>query len=271
MPRIRTVKPQYWSTPDPPSRDARLLYVAMWNWADDEGVGTAAPKELGAFAFPHDEDLTPGDIRELLREISRSFHCVFYEVGGRPYYCVENFDEHQVINKPTPSKRPKPSEAERFLYQQECTTPVVLPEPSPETTGPEHRNTGTQEPLLPTVGLGGAGGELVCAKPATPARGCRLPEDWLPDVKVRVAMQEEFPWLDLRYEHEKFCDYWHAKAGANATKRDWNATWRNWMRTQVQRGDAKRLDAPRAAARGGADEKAADWQRLKQERRARGA
>jgi hypothetical protein len=144
MPRIRTVKPQYWSTPNPPSRDARLLYVAMWNWADDEGIGTAAPKELGAFAFPYDEDLTPGDIRELLREISRSFHCLFYEVAGRPYYSIENFLDHQVINKPTPSKRPKPAQAERWLYQQE----VGLPEDYGSTTGTgskERRNTGTQD------------------------------------------------------------------------------------------------------------------------------
>jgi hypothetical protein len=146
MPRIRTVKPQYWSTPEPPSRDARLLYVAMWNWADDEGVGTAAPKELGAFAFPYDEDLTPGDIRELLREISRSFHCIFYEVAGRPYYCIENFLDHQVINKPTPSKRPKPSQAEKLLYQDERSSTGELPEVSRSTTGTgtqEHRNTGS--------------------------------------------------------------------------------------------------------------------------------
>ncbi|MCA1440457.1 hypothetical protein I6F07_09570 [Ensifer sp. IC4062] len=31
-------------------------------------------------------------------------------------------------------------------------------------------------------------------------------------------------------EFEKFRDYWCAKAGREATKLDWQATWRNWIR-----------------------------------------
>ena len=35
-------------------------------------------------------------------------------------------------------------------------------------------------------------------------------------------------WLDAQLAG--FCDYWHAKAGAQAVKLDWDATWRNWLR-----------------------------------------
>ena len=35
---------------------------------------------------------------------------------------------------------------------------------------------------------------------------------------------------DVRREAECFADYWHAKAGADARKADWLATWRNWVR-----------------------------------------
>lgn len=31
-----------------------------------------------------------------------------------------------------------------------------------------------------------------------------------------------------------FCDYWLAKTGAGATKRDWPATWRNWCRKAAE-------------------------------------
>lgn len=133
MPRIRTVKPQYWSTPEPPSRDARLLYVAMWNWADDEGVGTANPKELAAFAFPYDDDMGSREVQGLLTEIAVSFECVFYTVGGRPYYCIQNFRDHQVINRPTASKLPKPDQAEKWLYQQEVSDHGELTESAVNT------------------------------------------------------------------------------------------------------------------------------------------
>jgi hypothetical protein len=29
--------------------------------------------------------------------------------------------------------------------------------------------------------------------------------------------------------HEQFLNYWHAKAGKDASKLDWVLTWRNWM------------------------------------------
>ena len=43
----------------------------------------------------------------------------------------------------------------------------------------------------------------------------------------------EFPaWTadTVRLEAAKFSDFWHAKAGKDAVKLDWCATWRNWCR-----------------------------------------
>ena len=34
----------------------------------------------------------------------------------------------------------------------------------------------------------------------------------------------------VRSEADKFRDHWHGKAGRDATKADWQATWRNWCR-----------------------------------------
>lgn len=35
-------------------------------------------------------------------------------------------------------------------------------------------------------------------------------------------------------ELAKFRDFWTAKTGADATKADWQATWRNWVRRAVE-------------------------------------
>lgn len=113
MARIRTIKPEFWSSPDTAACEdpwARLLYVAMWNWADDAGRGTAIPKELAGFAFPNDEKIDSADIRRMLGEIRRAFGVVFYTVGGRPYYAIPSWEKHQKIDKRSGPKYPAPEE-----------------------------------------------------------------------------------------------------------------------------------------------------------------
>lgn len=62
-------------------------------------------------------------------------------------------------------------------------------------------------------------------------RGCRLPEDWVLSKELGDwALSEGWPEETVRLEAEKFRDYWHSATGRNATKLDWAATWRNWMR-----------------------------------------
>lgn len=63
-------------------------------------------------------------------------------------------------------------------------------------------------------------------------RASRLSEDWAPSVE-----QEEYArnlGLDPRAVAEEFRDYWIAKAGPDALKADWSATWRNWCRRQAK-------------------------------------
>lgn len=61
-------------------------------------------------------------------------------------------------------------------------------------------------------------------------RGQRLPESWMPTQKTIDDMRAECPTVDLKAEHRKFTDYWKAKTGKDATKLDWDATFRNWIR-----------------------------------------
>lgn len=73
------------------------------------------------------------------------------------------------------------------------------------------------------------------AAPPAPAqrRGSRLPADWEPSEADHAFAID----LGLRPARiaAQFRDYWHAKAGAQATKLDWSATWRNWCRREADR------------------------------------
>jgi Helix-turn-helix domain len=73
---------------------------------------------------------------------------------------------------------------------------------------------------------------------ARTAKATRIPDDFFPTPEMQEWFKNEgfdraIP--NPRQEHEKFCDYWRAKAGPLATKKDWPATWRNWMRTTAER------------------------------------
>lgn len=62
-------------------------------------------------------------------------------------------------------------------------------------------------------------------------RGTRLPDDWfLPREWGEWAVSQGHDPEAVRAEAEKFKDYWISVSGQRGTKRDWLATWRNWMR-----------------------------------------
>lgn len=71
---------------------------------------------------------------------------------------------------------------------------------------------------------------------SAPKRATRIPNDWKPSAAVVQQMRDQGVSDFLaRQELPKFVDYWTAKSGQSATKTDWDATWRNWLRTAQER------------------------------------
>lgn len=104
--RIRTLKPDFWTNEKMAgiSPLARLLAIALLNWADDEGYFLAAPAQIRGAVFPFHDD-------------SRSIHGALTELeklnyiqirinpeDGRKYGHILHFLKHQVVNRPYPSK-----------------------------------------------------------------------------------------------------------------------------------------------------------------------
>ena len=77
------------------------------------------------------------------------------------------------------------------------------------------------------------------AKRTTTDRGSRLSITELPDDWKAFAEQEE-PDLDPKRLFENFKDYWNGLSGAKAIKKDWTATWRNFVRSFHNAEDWKR-------------------------------
>ena len=113
MPRIRTVKPEFWEDEllGVMPRDARLLFIATFNMADDEGILRWTPAYIKAQAFMYDDDLGPKEVDQLMQCLTDT-GLVFPFIGGvakQQMAVVVNFRKHQRINRPQKSKLPPPS------------------------------------------------------------------------------------------------------------------------------------------------------------------
>lgn len=106
MARIRTIKPEFWTDEKivELSAFARLLFIGIWNFCDDEGRMPYSPKRMKMQIFPSD-DL---DCQVLADELARTGQIIVYQVAGKWYLQVVNFDRHQKIDKRGKSKLPPP-------------------------------------------------------------------------------------------------------------------------------------------------------------------
>ena len=61
--------------------------------------------------------------------------------------------------------------------------------------------------------------------------GSRLAQDWVLLKTWGDWAQKERPDIDVRKVAEQFKDHWIAQPGQRGVKLDWQATWRNWVRS----------------------------------------
>jgi uncharacterized protein YdaU (DUF1376 family) len=65
-------------------------------------------------------------------------------------------------------------------------------------------------------------------------RGTRLPTDWVLPDSWKAWAEVERQDLNIRTVADSFKDFWISKPGAGGVKLNWEATWRNWVRSQKQ-------------------------------------
>jgi len=117
MARIRTVKPEFWTSEQivECSIEARLLFIGLWNFSDDAGIHPASTRRLKMEVFPAD-DYTSSSIRRMLDELIRQDLIFEYQVDKDVFLKVTGWI-HQKIDKPT-YKYPKPEEGNRLALDE---------------------------------------------------------------------------------------------------------------------------------------------------------
>lgn len=107
MSRIRSIKPEFWQD-EKLARvpvAARLLFIGLWNIADDEGRLRGSPLFIRAQVFPYDADI---DVEAALSQLA-NINCIDrFAVDGESYIQVCNFAKHQKIDVRRKSLLPAP-------------------------------------------------------------------------------------------------------------------------------------------------------------------
>lgn len=145
MARIRTIKPDFWTDEKVVelSAFARLLFIGLWNFADDEGRMEYSPKRIKMQILPADS----AEIPRLMEELSALGLIAIYSVENIDYLQIAGFAKHQKVDKRSPSRHPPPADSRRVPPTEgkgrewngregKETTPAVPIETTPDSETP---------------------------------------------------------------------------------------------------------------------------------------
>ena len=116
--RIRSIKPEFWRSRDIANLnwDARLVFIGLWSYVDDNGVGKDIDYDIIGDLFAADLIKDP---RETVARVSRALASLSeagliyrYEFDGTPYLEIATWSRHQRIDKPGKSRYPSHEMAE---------------------------------------------------------------------------------------------------------------------------------------------------------------
>lgn len=258
MARIRSIKPEAFQSESLSrvSLEAERTMFGLSTQADDRGRINDKPAQLNGFLWAMRGNHSADDLEAELKELeSEDMVCRYTGCDGRRYLHLVRWDDHQAINRPSPSRLPR---CPVHLISSNGTAEMCARHegacPLPGTSVSTHEHLSEASTL--DLGSGsrimdlGSGSRSEHAQaradsPGTTSRGTRIPADFAITPEMATWARTETPTVDTRLELAKFIDYWRSATGQRATKRDWEATWRNWLRRAA---DSQPRASPSAAS-----------------------
>ena len=119
--RIRSIKPEFWQSEDIavlPIED-RLLFIGLWSYVDDNGVGRDQPVSICTSLFAGDFVASPAEtlarVAGGLQNLATHGRITRYTVGGASFIAVTNWKRHQKIDRPNKPRLPEADHPEAVL------------------------------------------------------------------------------------------------------------------------------------------------------------
>jgi hypothetical protein len=112
--RIRSIKPEFFTSEAIAALplSARLTFIGLWTYVDDNGVGLDNELLITAAIWPLERDNleTLSRTREDLASLSRDGLVSRYRDSRKSYVYVTSWDEHQKVDHPRKPRYPRPGE-----------------------------------------------------------------------------------------------------------------------------------------------------------------
>ena len=159
--RIRSIKPEFYRSDDISvlAWEERLLFIGLWSYVDDNGVGMDRLASITADLFSgdieRDSSETFARVSRGLQTLSEAGRITRYTVDGKKYLHITNWAKHQRIDKPNKERYPLPTCDDAEIVTENAT-PSRQSRETPATGTGEQGNRGT--------------GEVKTSSPATPSK-----------------------------------------------------------------------------------------------------
>ena len=145
--RIRTIKPEFWRSDDIAalSVEDRLLFIGLWSYVEDNGVGRDEPQLIQCDLYPLDT-FTEASLRThggLMRLSQRGLITRYEGPDGRRYLQINSWDKHQKINRPSKPRFPQYNAANCTLTEGSVSPHCTLTEGSLPEQGTGNREQGS--------------------------------------------------------------------------------------------------------------------------------
>lgn len=236
MARIRSIKPEIRTSEKVNSWpvEIRYFWILLWGYVDDFGKGRDNAKLIVADTYPLDDDVTAADVSGWLDVLERSGVIVRYTVAGTNYLAVTNWSEHQRPSHPAKSVIPDPPQ-DSADFKEVPEVPEKVSAPRPEVSG------NPPEALARITVIGSPeqraeSSEQRADEQAPRAAAHVIPADFALTLDRRKWAKENAPAIHAERETAGFVDYWRGEQGK---KKNWESTWRNWMRRKQTEAEAK--------------------------------
>lgn len=243
MARIRSIKPEIRTSEKVNTWpvEVRYFWIMLWGYVDDYGKGRDNSKLIVADTYPLDDDVSAEDVSRWLDVLARDGVILRYTVDGVRYLMVVNWGEHQKPSHPARSVIPDPPEglASDSGGSREDASLVTQMASLPSTGA----GSGNPPEGLARIAVNGspeqraesseqrADEQVMKAAPAHV-----IPADFTLTFERRKWAKENAPAVHAERETEGFVDYWRGEQGK---KKNWETTWRNWMRRKQSEAEAK--------------------------------
>ena len=158
--RIRSIKPEFWRSDDIDALSIadRLLFIGLWSYVDDNGVGLFSIKDIVGDLFAgdmlRDSNETLIRVKEGLKALFERGLIEIYSQDGNTYLAITNWGKHQRVPNPNKPRYPRPSadsETPLYLFNES----LIRPHESLRTGTGEQGNRGTGEQIPPIAPQGG--------------------------------------------------------------------------------------------------------------------